>query len=272
MGNVIFVVFRESAEAMLVLGILSGWLRTRPEITQGRRWLVGGALAGLLLALGLAAGLLDMEAWAGERRVEITKALIPLVASGLILQMVFWMRQQGPNMRRHLEQGLERSARQARGWGIAALATIAIGREGVETVVFLAGTLHHANAEAVMGIGVGLLLALAFYFLLSRGVGNRWITWRIFFQWTEILLLLLGGALLVESSEHFLALDILPALGDPLWSTRLWLDDSRPVGELLASFTGYRSSPAGISCLLLATYWVVVAVFSRNPKSGAAHA
>ena len=54
MGNALFIVWRESAEAMLVVGILYAWLRQRPDAAVGMRILWGGVAAGLALAFTLA--------------------------------------------------------------------------------------------------------------------------------------------------------------------------------------------------------------------------
>jgi len=55
MGNALFVIWRESAEAMLVVGILYAWLKRQPDARLGMRYLWGGVAAGVGLALGLAA-------------------------------------------------------------------------------------------------------------------------------------------------------------------------------------------------------------------------
>ena len=49
--------------------------------------------------------------------------------------------------------------------------------------------------------------------------GGRFLSWRVFFRVSEILLLLLAGALLVSAIDKLIALDVLPPLVDPLWDT-----------------------------------------------------
>jgi len=66
MGNALFIVWRESIEAMLVIGILHGWLAADGNLTVGegrraKRWLYGGVVAGLALAGGLALVLLGIQ-------------------------------------------------------------------------------------------------------------------------------------------------------------------------------------------------------------------
>ena len=78
---------------------------------------------------------------------------------------------------------------------------------------------------------------------------------------SEVLLLLLAGALLVSGIEKLIALDVLPALVDPVWNTSGVLDDSGRIGGLVASFTGYRARPALMPLLALAAYWALVWFF-----------
>jgi high-affinity iron transporter len=80
----------------------------------------------------------------------------------------------------------------------------------------------------------------------------------MFCRVSEILLLLLAGALLVSGVEKLIALDVLPTLVDPVWDTSRLLDDSGRIGGLIASFTGYRARPALLPLLVLAAYWAVV--------------
>ena len=49
-SNVAFVVWRESVEALLIIGILSAWLAQNDVNRRGARYLWGGVAAGLLLA------------------------------------------------------------------------------------------------------------------------------------------------------------------------------------------------------------------------------
>ncbi|KAG0773495.1 hypothetical protein G6F21_014335 [Rhizopus arrhizus] len=58
MEQVLFIVWRESVEAMLVVGILYTWLRSTPEGKRGLNYLWGGVAAGLALAVALALVLL----------------------------------------------------------------------------------------------------------------------------------------------------------------------------------------------------------------------
>lgn len=256
MGNALFIVWRETIEAMLVIGILHGWLSARPDARAGFPWLWGGIAAGLGLAMFLAVTIMDIQSWASASALEWFQAIMPLAACGLIFQMVWWMRRHGAGLKKELEAGMANAADRANWLGIAVLAAVAVGREGAETVVFLYGAVKgSANADIALGSATGFLLALAAYWLLSRG--SRFVSWRAFFRVTEVMLLLLGGALLVDGTEKLVGLEALPPLADPLWNTAFLLDDSTRTGGLVAAFTGYRAAPSGMAYALLAVYWAL---------------
>ena len=112
----------------------------------------------------------------------------------------------------------------------------------------------------VLALGIGA--AWLTFWLLQQG--SRYFSWRTFFRVSEILLLLLAGALLVSAIEKLIALDVLPALVDPVWDTSTLIDDSSRAGGLLASFTGYRARPALLPLILLAVYWVSMVTLLRR--------
>ncbi len=276
MGNAAFIVWRETIEAMLVIGILHGWLSAQQNLEAVARrrafnWLWGGVTAGIGLAVLLAITLLGIQTWSSDTALEWFQALMPLLASALIFQMVVWMRRNGAGLKRGLEAGLESAAARANWVGMAVLAALAVGREGAETVIFLYGVgTAEAPTQTLIGGVLGFSLAVACYGLLARG--GRLFSWRVFFRITEILLLLLGGALLVDSMDKLIGLEALPALMDPLWNADFLLDDSSRAGGFIAAFTGWRAHPAGLSYLALALWWGLAWLTMPRVKAAAKRA
>ncbi|HWD15239.1 MAG TPA: FTR1 family protein, partial [Casimicrobiaceae bacterium] len=255
MGNALFIVWRESAEAMLVVGILYAWLRQRADAAIGMRYLWGGVAAGLALALTLALVMLGIASSLSGNGLDYFQLAMMLVASGLIVQMVFWMRKHGRTFKKDLESSMAKNARAANWWGLLVVVALAVGRETAETVVFLYGLAAGKGGIADLPLVLVLGFAAAFATFWALQQGSRVLSWRLFFRVSEILLLLLAGALLVGGVEKLIALDVLPALVDPVWDTSRLLDDSGRVGGMIASFTGYRARPALLPLLALAAYW-----------------
>lgn len=261
MEQVLFIVWRESVEAMLVVGILYTWLRATPEGKRGLNYLWGGVAAGLALAVALALVLLGVSSWLSDEGQEWFQAIMSLAACVLVVQMVVWMKKHGRTLKSELESGARSSVAHDNWWGLFVLVAIAVAREGSETVVFLYGTVAAGDGGsdmlmlALAGVA-GFLVALLTFWLLQ--LGGKLITWRRFFRVTEILLLLLAGSLLVGGLDHLISLDVLPTLVDPVWDSSWLLSDSTGVGKILADFAGYRALPALISVLLWVAYWIVV--------------
>lgn len=261
MEQVLFIVWRESVEAMLVVGILYTWLRATPEGKRGLNYLWGGVAAGLALAVALALVLLGVSSWLSDEGQEWFQAIMSLAACVLVVQMVVWMKKHGRTLKGELESGAKASVAADNWWGLFVLVAIAVAREGSETVVFLYGTVSAGGDGSSMlmlalaGVA-GFAVALLTFWLLQ--LGGKLITWRRFFRVTEILLLLLAGSLLVGGLDHLISLDVLPTIVDPVWDSSWLLSDSSGFGKILADFAGYRALPALISVLLWVAYWVIV--------------
>jgi len=266
MEQVLFIVWRESVEALLIVGILYSWLRAAPEGRRGLPYLWGGVAAGLALAVALALVLLGVSSWLSDEGQEWFQAVMSLVACALVVQMVVWMKKHGRTLKTELESGASTSLAHDSWWGLLVLVMIAVAREGSETVVFLYGTVaagQNDNAAMLALAGVaGFAIALLTFWLLQ--LGGKLITWRRFFRLTEILLLLLAGALLMGGLDRLISLDVLPTLVDPVWDSSALLDDSTGLGKVLADFAGYRAYPALMSVLLWLGYWIVVWALLRR--------
>jgi len=262
-GQIIFVIWRESIEALLVIGILSSWLsRNDPGGDAGgraRAFLWGGVAAGFGAALIFALAVLGFaELMPASARDDLMTAMI-FLAAGLIVQMVIWMRRHGRTLKRELESGLSKAAQSSNWWTVFALAAIAVAREGSETVVFLYGMLAGATGTGVisviLSIAVGILAALASYALLQ--LGSRVLPWGRFFRISEIMLLMLGCALFTTGIENLAGAGIVP-FGAPLWDTSAVLSDGGRIGGIVSALTGYRAEPDWVTLLGWVGYWASV--------------
>ncbi len=257
MLNALIVVFRESLEAMLVIGVLLAWIARQPEPAALRRGLWTGVAAGLGLAVVLGFATFAAQSQLEGKALEIFQVGMVLFAAGLILQMVLWMRRHGRHMKRELETQAGRASGTLGTLGIATVAALAVAREGAETVVFLYGMgLERAGTDlfAVLGAAAaGLALAVATGWLVTRGA--RFLSYRVLFSASEILLLLIAGSLLGAGIDRMIGFDWLPPLLDPVWDSSALLDDGGGAGRLLADFAGYRARPSASLLIAYAVFW-----------------
>jgi len=276
MTQSMFIVWRESVEALLVIGILQAWVSRQQQASQLVRYVWAGAALGLLLS-GVLAGLILLagEAMSGAAN-EWFQAALALLASLLIVQMVGWMHRNARTLRHDLTRHADHRLSRQGGLGLLVLALLAVSREGSETVVFLygAGARLQGPSLALFAVGAvaGLVLSLLTVSLLHSS--RRFISWPRFFAISEAILLLLGAALLVSGIERvggqLLAMDwpeaVYRGIGDGLWDSSAMLDDGHGFGGFLADFTGYRASPSALTLLVWLGYWCVVAGWLRPRK------
>lgn len=269
MLNALIIVWRESLEAMLVIGVLLSWIVRQDDQTLLRRGLWAGVCAGVALALALGYATFAVQSqFAGETLERFHLAMM-LAASGLILQMVLWMHRHGRHMKRELEARAEENAG---AFGIAAITALAVAREGAETVVFLYGLgLEAEDGGALTGmLGAalaGFAAAAATAWLVARGA--RYLNYRTLFRISEILLLLIANALLINGIDRMIGMEWLPPLLDPAWDTSALLGDGQGLGRFLADFTGYRARPAGMLLLVSLAFWSY-ALWRLRPETKAA--
>ena len=277
MGQVLFVVWRESFEALLVVGIIYAWIKRSPTPQQGMKYLWGGVIFGLFLAVILALSIYGVFSSLEDMWQSLFMITMEILACVLIVQMVYWMNGQGRSLKANIENELTKKTQQQSAWGILLISAIAIAREGSEVVVFLSSHIMALNTQTALPffieVFIGLLVAAftLWLFLLTSKI----ISWRYFFTVTGFLLLFLAVSLLLKAVEEIanLLIEMDFELPDffiyPLWDISHILDDSSIFGNFLVSFFAYRSQPIGLSVVTFIVYWVIVALLF---KRGSRHA
>ena len=91
MLNALIVVFRESLEAMLVIGVLLAWIVRQSEPVALRRGLWAGVVAGFGLAVVLGVATFAAQSQLEGIALEAFQLGMVLFAAALITQMVIWM-------------------------------------------------------------------------------------------------------------------------------------------------------------------------------------
>ncbi|MDR3212337.1 MAG: FTR1 family protein [Azoarcus sp.] len=261
MFNSFFVVWRESLEALLIVGILYAWLKVNDEEGSGRRALAAGIAGGIGLAFVLGWALLAAQSELAGEALEAFQSGALIVAALLITQMVWWMSRHGRRMKAEIENRIARAHRHknrlAAQWSIAIIAALAIAREGAETVIFLYGIAQGGDGVGTLVAGAFGGLAAAVLCALAAARGLAHLRLGLLLRISSILLLVLASSLLVAASERLIGMDWLPALIDPVWDSSMLLDNNTGLGRLAADFAGYRARPALTSLLIWGAYWLI---------------
>lgn len=142
--------------------------------------------------------------------------------------------------------------------GLALLAFQAVGREGVETVVFTLAIAFSSTQKGglLAGAAIGLAIAMAIAFVMYR-LGHR-INIGRFFTIVGALLMVFAAGLLVDAVQNLQELGWLPGGSHQLWHTGSILSESSALGDIAHSFLGYAQSPTVLQAVVYLAYLACV--------------
>lgn len=271
LSQIVFIMWRESIEALLVVGIVFGWLKqlNKEQRKKGMLFLWLGVASGVLFAVLLGVALVDISAETSGFVRTYIQAGITTTAALMIMYMVKWMRVSG----KRLKSDMYNSLNKMHGWEISILAVtaIAIAREGSEATIFIyaLGFGQHGFVSNSMLIAAvsGMLLAIVTIYLFQ--LSKSFLTWKYFFRITEVLLLLLGGSLLLNGGDMLISTGIIPALHTKIWDSSGLIDSGGFFAPLLNSLIGYRPTPSFMDLIIYAAYWLCVYLFIFKPRKTA---
>lgn len=262
------IVFREVLEAALIVGIVMA--ASRGALRRGA-WVGGGIAAGVLGAVGVAAGAGTIAAMAQGMGQELFDAAILFAAVLMLGWHNVWMARHGRDLASNATQlGHDvRSGAQPL-WALAFAVGLAVLREGSETVLFLYGIALAGQGGAVaMAIGGAVGLALG----VTAGVAIYWglvsIPMRQLFAVTSWLVLLLAAGLASQGAAFLMQADLLPPLGSNVWDTSFLLADQSLPGKILHTLIGYTAQPAGIQVVFYIATLAVIGALMRLMGPGA---
>jgi high-affinity iron transporter len=256
-----FVIFlREGIEASMIVAILLASLDRLGQRQHFRDVFVGVAAALVLVAAGGVTAYLTIKSYAGSRAQTIFETVTYLVAAVMLTYMTFWMRNHGATLSADLQARTQAALDGKARWGLKILSFQAVGREGLETMVFtlaivFASSSHGVILGGVAGLVASLIVAFAIYHLGKR------INLGVFFKVIGALLMVFAAGILVDAVENLQELGWLPVLTQPLWSTAHVLSEDGSVGDIFHSFFGYADQPTAGQLLVYVTYLVLAIGF-----------
>jgi high-affinity iron transporter len=242
---------REGLEAGLVVGILIAYvIKIRRSDVLPRLWL-GVALAiAVALAIG---GILTYGAYGlSFEAQELIGGSLSIVAAGFVTWMIFWMlktaKTLGSNLRSEVDHHLAGA-----GWGLVLVAFLAVGREGIETALFIWAAVQATGATTLplVGAALGIVAAVALSWLIYRGVVH--INLSKFFSYTGVFLIVLAGGVLAYGVHDLQESGVLPGLNSLAFDVSAVIPPDSWYGTLLKGTVNF--SPA--TTWFQAVVWVL---------------
>jgi high-affinity iron transporter len=253
---------REGLEAGLVVSILVAYL-----VKSDRRHLLPRVWAGVAVAVAVSLAFGALLTY-GPRTLtfeaqEAIGGLLSIVAVAFVTWMVFWMASAARGIAGELRGQVDRAS--AGRWSLVAVGVLAVGREGLETALFLwaaTGAATQSGSAGGTGSSVGPLLAAALGLLLAAGLawllykGALRINLTRFFTWTGAFLVVVAGGVLAYGVHDLQEAGILPGLNSLAFDVSDVIAPTSWVGTLLKGV--FNFSPA--TTWLEGTAWVLYVV------------
>ncbi len=257
-----FVIFlREGVEASIIVAILLSYLDQIGQRRHFRDVFIGVAAALVVMLVGGIAAFLAIRTYAGSTAQTVFETVTYLVAAAVLTYMTFWMQAHSRTMSAELQRRSEDALEGRTRWGLGLLAFQAVGREGLETMVFtLAIVFASTNQAPTAARGHGLLLGAVLGLLVALGIayaifklGKR-LNLGLFFRIVGVVLMVFAAGLLVDAVENMQQLGWLPFLDHTLWNSSRYLSESSSIGDVFHSLLGYADHPTVLQAIVWVTY------------------
>jgi high-affinity iron transporter len=249
---------REGLEAALVVSILVAYL-----VKTDRRHLLPRIWIGVAIAVAVSLGF-GFALFFGPRSLtfeaqEAIGGILSIVAVGLVTWMIFWMARAARSLSGELRGQID-SAAEGSWWALVLVAVLAVGREGLETALFLWSATEavsrdtNATWQPLLGAALGIATAVLLGYLLYRGAIR--INLSKFFTWTGAFLILVAAGVLSYGVHDLQEAGVLPGMHTLAWDVSDTVDPSTWYATLLKGV--FNFSPE--TTVLEATVWLLYAV------------
>jgi high-affinity iron transporter len=170
-------------------------------------WMGVAAAVGLSVVLGVV--LVRIDESLGETLEPAFAGLMSVAAVALITWMVFWMASRARGISAHLKGEVDKALATS-AVAVAAVAFVAVMREGAETALFLWAGINSAGSTAAPLIGalLGLATAVVLGIVVYRGAVK--LNMHKLFMWTGALLIIVAGGVLRYAVHEFQEIGWLP--------------------------------------------------------------
>lgn len=193
--NEFIILFRETLEAALIVGIIYLFLTSNNASTQ-KLWLA--VLTAIIASVIVAYFIYSAQEALGNTSLKaLFEGIFMFITAAFIWYVIFWLSKHVSD-RKQLEESS--AIAMSSSWGIFFLVFFSIIREGFETVVFLLASLSMTKSFSYVGFFGGMIAALLLVYLLV--VQGRRFNIREFFKYTTLLLVFLASGMIAYGTHE----------------------------------------------------------------------
>lgn len=248
---------RETLEASLVVGIVLAYLN-KTSNQNYKKTVYYGIAFGILTSI-LAAIVFTFVAGGFEGKAEeVFEGTTMLIGAFLLTTMILWMMRQR-HIAKEIEGKVEKHLTSSKPifshLGIFMLISVAIIREGVETVIFL-NAANYASKVNFIGGTLGIIIAIIIGYLFF--VSAKRINLKKLFNISSILLILFAAGLVAHGVHELEEAGIVNPLIEHLWDTNSVINENGIFGGFLKGLFGYNGNPSLVEVLSYVGYLILI--------------
>jgi high-affinity iron transporter len=247
---------REGLEAALIVGILIAYVKKIDRRDVLPKIWVGVAVA-IAISLGLGAVLTYGAYGLSFEAQEIIGGTLSIVATGFVTWMIFWMTRTAKNLSSTLRHEVDTHLAGA-GWGLVLVAFLAVGREGIETALFIWAAVQATGSTTlpILGAAAGILLAVGLGYLIYRGAIR--INLTRFFTVTGFFLIIVAAGVLSYGVHDLQEAGVLPGLNNLAFDVSQAIPPSSWYGTLLKGTVNFSPATTWLEAIAWLAYVIPV--------------
>ncbi|MFB8350917.1 iron uptake transporter permease EfeU [Streptomyces niveus] len=258
---------REGLEASLVVCILVAYLvKTDRRDALRPVWFGIGIACTVSLAFGAA-----LEFGSQELTFEAQELLggsLSIISVGLVTWMIFWMRRTARHLKSDLHGKLDAALQMGTG-ALVATALLAVGREGLETALFVWASVRaggEGRSGPLVGVLLGIATAIVLGWLFYRGALR--INLAKFFTWTGSMLVIVAAGVLAYGVHDLQEARFVGGLQDKAFDITGTVPPDSWYGTLLKGVFNFQPDPTVVQVTVWALYLIPTMVFFLAPRRG----
>lgn len=260
------ITLREGLEAALVVSILIAYL-VRTDRGGSIRYVWAGVGAAVVFSVAVGGTLAIASDNLPPQAQAALEGVMALLAVAFVTWMIFWMARNARQLKAHLEQHLD-SASAAGAGALAAMAFIAVSREGFETALFLWTSLQATGGgwTAIAGGVLGMAAAVTLGVLIYQGALR--INLAAFFTWTGIGLIVVAAGVFTYGLHELQAAGWIPGGDSIAFDVSAALPYDSVHYTLVHGLLSIRTVPSWLEVVAWFAYLVpVMVIFLRTIKA-----
>jgi high-affinity iron transporter len=252
---------REGLECAIVVTILLAFL-VKSDRRDAIKWVWFGVGAAVFMTIAVFLTIQYGENTISGLGAEAIAGVASVVAVAIVTTMVLWMRKAAATISGELRGEMAR-ALETGGFAVLTLAFLAVGREGVETALFMVGYAEAETAWPLGGLIIGVLIAVAIAYGMYAGAVR--INLAKFFTYTGAFLIVVAAGILSYGIGALQTVGWLPGLANRAFDISSWFNWSAWYGEVIQGVFNVTPTPTVLQFAAWAAYLVIVLALFLRP-------